>query len=114
MLNKLLSERYQVRTSLCDEDEEDLSAPVLSVSLGDDCIFRVGGKERIDRTKSLKLISGDVLVLGGEARLCYHGVDRIDFGTSTLLSSGGRINLTLRSGDVLTSNFRVFIRFIWI
>ena len=79
-----------------DEDEEDFNAPVLSISLGDDCLFRVGGENRKDPTSSLRLISGDVVVLGGKARLCYHGVDRIYFGTSSLLKNGGRINLTLR------------------
>ena len=79
-----------------DRDETDLSAPVLSVSLGNTCLFRVGGTSRSDRTMSLKLASGDVFVLGGEGRLCFHGVDRIYPGTSTLLKRGGRINLTLR------------------
>src|SRR5262249_14637104 len=47
---------------------------------------------------TLRLTSGDAVVLGGEARLAYHGVDRILAGTSTLLGEGGRINLTLRRG----------------
>jgi alkylated DNA repair protein (DNA oxidative demethylase) len=79
-----------------DRDEADLSAPVLSVSLGNTCLFRVGGVSRKDRTTSLKLASGDVFILGGEGRLNFHGVDRIYQGTSTLLKNGGRINLTLR------------------
>jgi DNA oxidative demethylase len=79
-----------------DRDETDLSAPVLSVSLGNSCLFRIGGLSRKDRTTSLKLQSGDVFVLGGEGRLSFHGVDRIYPATSTLLKSGGRINLTLR------------------
>lgn len=79
-----------------DRDETDFSAPVLSVSLGNTCLFRIGGLARADRTKSLKLESGDVFLLGGEGRLCFHGVDRIYPGTSTLLKAGGRINLTLR------------------
>lgn len=79
-----------------DRDETDLSAPVLSISLGNTCLFRIGGLSRTDRTKSLKLASGDIFVLGGEGRLCFHGVDRIYPGTSTLLKAGGRINLTLR------------------
>lgn len=79
-----------------DEDEEDLAAPVVSVSLGDTAVFRIGGPERGGRTESLKLSSGDVLVMGGESRLCYHGIDRVLAGTSTLLKDGGRINLTLR------------------
>ncbi|KPF42922.1 alpha-ketoglutarate-dependent dioxygenase AlkB [Rhizobium sp. AAP43] len=79
-----------------DRDETDLAAPVLSISLGNTCLFRIGGLERTDRTKSLRLESGDIFILGGEGRLCYHGVDRIYPGTSTLLKAGGRINLTLR------------------
>lgn len=79
-----------------DRDERDFSAPVLSISLGDACRFRVGGTARGSRTVSMRLESGDVVVLGGAARLAYHGVDRIYPGTSTLLKNGGRINLTLR------------------
>ena len=79
-----------------DRDEEDFDAPVVSVSLGDTAVFRVGGLDRKSPTQSIKLQSGDVVVLGGEARLCFHGVDRILPGTSALLKDGGRINLTLR------------------
>lgn len=79
-----------------DRDEEDLAAPVVSVSLGDACLFRIGESVRGGRTTSLKLVSGDVLVLGGEGRLAFHGVDRLYSGTSALLKKGGRINLTLR------------------
>ncbi|MCX7302761.1 MAG: alpha-ketoglutarate-dependent dioxygenase AlkB [Hyphomicrobiales bacterium] len=79
-----------------DRDETDFSAPVVSVSLGDDCLFRVGGLQRTDPTRSLRLRSGDVIVLGGPSRLAFHGVDRLYAGTSTLLRNGGRINLTLR------------------
>ncbi|MBB3355377.1 alpha-ketoglutarate-dependent dioxygenase AlkB [Rhizobium lentis] len=79
-----------------DKDEQDLQAPVVSISLGNSCLFRIGGLNRNDRTLSFKLASGDLVVLGGEGRLCYHGVDRIYPATSTLLRNGGRINLTLR------------------
>jgi DNA oxidative demethylase len=79
-----------------DKDEQDLTAPVVSISLGDTAVFRIGSTERGGKTSTLKLQSGDVLVMGGEARLCYHGVDRVMTGTSTLLKDGGRINLTLR------------------
>jgi DNA oxidative demethylase len=79
-----------------DRDEEDLSAPVVSVSLGDSCLFRVGETRREGRTTSFKLKSGDIVILGGEGRLCFHGVDRIYPATSALLKNGGRINLTLR------------------
>lgn len=79
-----------------DRDEQDFAAPVVSVSLGDDCLFRVGQHRRENGTKSFKLKSGDVVVLGGEGRLAFHGVDRIYPATSALLKNGGRINLTLR------------------
>ena len=79
-----------------DRDEEEFSAPVLSISLGNSCLFRIGGPQRKDRTQSFRLDSGDVLLLGGPARLNFHGVDRIYPGTSELLKNGGRINLTLR------------------
>ena len=79
-----------------DKDEQDLAAPVVSISLGNSCLFRVGGLGRNDRTLSFKLSSGDVVVLGAEGRLCFHGVDKIYPSTSTLLKNGGRINLTLR------------------
>ena len=79
-----------------DEDEDDLSAPVVSVSLGDTAVYRIGGRERTGKTQSLRLNSGDVLVMGGPARFNYHGIDRILPGTSCLLTEGGRINLTLR------------------
>jgi DNA oxidative demethylase len=79
-----------------DADEADFTAPVLSVSLGDDAVFHVGGRERSDAKQRLLLKSGDVVVLGGEARLAYHGIDRVLPGTSSLLAEGGRFNLTLR------------------
>ena len=79
-----------------DNDEGDFSYPVLSVSLGDDGLFRMGGTERGGKTQSVWLSSGDVVVMGGEARLAYHGVDRIRFGSSSLLPDSGRINITLR------------------
>ena len=79
-----------------DRDEQDFDAPVVSLSLGDTCLFRLGGVARKDPTRSFKLASGDAFVFGGPARLAFHGVDRIYAGTSTLLPQGGRINLTLR------------------
>lgn len=79
-----------------DRDEEDLAAPVLSVSLGDTAVFRVGGVTRKEPTRSFDLVSGDVFVLDGEDRLAYHGIDRILPGSSDLLDEGGRFNLTLR------------------
>ena len=79
-----------------DRDEADFSFPVVSVSLGDTAIFRVGGTTRGGATKSVRLASGDVCVLAGEDRLAFHGVDRILPGSSRLILGGGRINLTLR------------------
>ena len=85
-----------------DRDEQDFAAPVVSVSLGDACLFRVGETSRTGTTRSFRLESGDVVVLGGEGRLAFHGVDRIYPATSTLLKNGGRINLTLRRVTIPT------------
>lgn len=79
-----------------DRDEADLTQPVLSISLGDDGLFRVGGTTRGGRTRSVWMKSGDVAILQGAGRQAYHGVDRIRFGSSPLLAQGGRLNLTLR------------------
>jgi len=79
-----------------DRDEADFTAPVVSISLGDAARFRVGSTTRGGKTESLWLESGDVAVMGGEARLVYHGIDRIKLGSSSLLPEGGRLNLTLR------------------
>ncbi|MEZ5872978.1 MAG: alpha-ketoglutarate-dependent dioxygenase AlkB [Nitratireductor sp.] len=79
-----------------DRDEKDFSAPVVSISLGDTCLFRVGETTRDGRTTSFRLASGDAVILSGKSRLAFHGVDRIYPDTSPLLKNGGRINLTLR------------------
>lgn len=79
-----------------DRDEADFDAPVVSMSLGDSCLFRIGENTRSGRTTSFKLQSGDAVILTGKSRLAFHGVDRIYPDTSTLLKNGGRINLTLR------------------
>ena len=79
-----------------DRDEAELSAPVVSLSLGDSALFRIGGDTRLAPTRSFKLQSGDAMTLGGASRLAFHGVDRIAPASSTLLQKGGRINLTLR------------------
>jgi alkylated DNA repair protein (DNA oxidative demethylase) len=85
-----------------DRDEKDVSAAVIGVSLGDEALFRIGGRfvdgkwERGGKTQSVTLASGDVIVFGGPARLAYHGIDRIKPGTSRLIPGGGRLSLTLR------------------
>ncbi len=79
-----------------DRDEADFDYPVVSISLGDPALFRIGGLERKDPTRSFWLESGDAMTLRDETRLAFHGIDRIKFGESALLPKGGRINLTLR------------------
>lgn len=79
-----------------DEDEQDRTAPVVSLSIGDAARFRVGGPDRRDPTRSVRLETGDAFVLSGPSRLAYHGIDRIYDGTSDRLSGGGRLNITLR------------------
>ena len=79
-----------------DADEKEPNAPVLSVSLGDDAIFHIGGPKRTDAKVKMTLKSGDVVVFGGASRFAYHGIDRVFKGTSSLVPGGGRINLTLR------------------
>jgi DNA oxidative demethylase len=85
-----------------DRDEAALDAFVLSVSLGDDALFRIGGNTRKCTTRSLRLKSGDVLAFGGPARLAFHGIDRVFEGTSRCVPGGGRLNLTLRRVNVPT------------
>lgn len=79
-----------------DLDEHDVNAPIVSISLGDPARYRIGGTSRGGKTYSVKLSSGDVVVLAGMARQCYHGVDKLFYGQSKLVPSGGRVNLTLR------------------
>ena len=79
-----------------DRDEDQYDAPVVSISLGDDAWFRVGGLARRDPTTRIRLASGDIVVMGGPARLIHHGIDRILPGTGALLDAPGRLNLTLR------------------
>ncbi len=79
-----------------DKDEQDFAVPVLSLSLGDTAVFRLGGTRRGGPTNTLKLNSGDVCLLAGPARLAFHGIDRVLEGSSTVIPGGGRLNLTLR------------------
>jgi len=89
--------RGQARMGLHqDADEADMAAPVLSISLGDTAVFRLGGTHRGDRSQTLRLASGDICLLAGASRRAFHGVDRIIAGSSRLVAGGGRINLTLR------------------
>ena len=81
-----------------DLDEDDRAAPVLSVSLGDTAVFRIGAADG-GPTRSVRLASGDVCALTGRARLARHGIDRILGGSSSLMPGGGRMNLTLRRAE---------------
>jgi alkylated DNA repair protein (DNA oxidative demethylase) len=93
-----LINRYEPGTRLSlhrDEDERDLSAPVVSVSLGLPATFLFGGKRRGDPTVKIPLEHGDVVVWGGPARLNYHGVSPLAEGEHPLLGRR-RVNLTFR------------------
>jgi alkylated DNA repair protein (DNA oxidative demethylase) len=78
-----------------DEDERDLSAPIVSVSLGLPAVFLFGGGRRADRPRRIALENGDVVVWGGPARLAYHGVAPLADGDDRL-TGDCRINLTFR------------------
>lgn len=95
----LINWYHKQKTSMglhVDQNEYELQAPVVSVSLGDPAMFRIGGTARGGPTMGLKLFSGDVVVLASEARQCYHGVSKVFYGESALVPKGGRINLTMR------------------
>ena len=83
-----------------DADEADFSWPVLSISLGDSALFRMGGAgaqgpDHLDPASR----AATSWCSAAPARLAYHGIDRIRAGSSRLLPEGGRINLTLRVVD---------------
>lgn len=78
-----------------DRDERDFTHPIVSVSLGLDAVFLIGGTKRNDPTRPLDLHDGDVLVFGGPARRMYHGVRALKAGHHPLLGAR-RLNLTFR------------------
>ena len=82
-----------------DEDEEDIRAPVVSVSLGDDATFHIGGLQRAGPKRRLLFRSGDVVVLGGAARMAYHGIDRIHPGTLRPAAGGRADQSDAAAGD---------------
>ena len=93
-----LVNRYEPGTQLSlhrDENERDLTAPIVSVSLGLPAVFLFGGLSRGNRPRRIPLESGDVVVWGGPARLTYHGVAPLADGEHPL-TGRCRINLTLR------------------
>ncbi|GIG65201.1 alpha-ketoglutarate-dependent dioxygenase AlkB family protein [Phytomonospora endophytica] len=81
------------------QDKEEISpAPVVSLSIGDTCVFRLGGTENRNRPWAEVLLeSGDLFVFGGRSRLAFHGVPRTLPGTAPgHLDLSGRVNITLR------------------
>lgn len=86
------------RMGMHRDSDENSDAPVVSLSLGDTCLFRFGNTET--RTKpytDVELRSGDLFVFGGPSRLAYHGVPRLYAGTAPPeLGLTGRLNITLR------------------
>jgi len=78
-----------------DKDERDLTAPLVSVSLGLPAVFLFGGSRRADTPRRIRLAHGDVVVLGGDARLRYHGVLPLKDGHHPATGSQ-RFNLTFR------------------
>lgn len=79
-----------------DENERDRTQPIVTVSLGDSCIFEVGGAARSVKPQEIRLDSGDVLIMSGKGRNLFHGVKKIIPCTSNILKNGGRVSLTLR------------------
>ncbi|MEG4533026.1 alpha-ketoglutarate-dependent dioxygenase AlkB [Microcoleus sp. D2_18a_D3] len=80
-----------------DNTEPNLQPCIISISLGDDCSFVIGSnRSRKDPLDGILLRSGDVVILHGDSRLAYHGVQRILPKTSKLLKNNGRLNLTIR------------------
>ena len=93
-----LINRYEPGTRLSlhrDENERDMTAPIVSVSLGLPAVFLFGGNSRSDRPWRVRLDSGDVVVWGGPDRLVYHGVAPLAEGDDPV-TGRCRINLTLR------------------
>jgi alkylated DNA repair protein (DNA oxidative demethylase) len=93
-----LINRYEPGAKLSlhqDKDEQDFTAPIVSVSLGLPAVFLFGGARRSDRPRRFRLESGDVVVWGGPARLTYHGVAPLADGEHPL-TGRCRINLTFR------------------
>ncbi|MEU1056822.1 alpha-ketoglutarate-dependent dioxygenase AlkB [Streptomyces sp. NPDC005876] len=86
------------RMGMHRDSDEDADAPVVSLSLGDTCVFRFGNTATRNRPwTDVELRSGDLFVFGGPARFAYHGVPRVHPGTAPgELGLTGRLNITLR------------------
>jgi alkylated DNA repair protein (DNA oxidative demethylase) len=93
-----LINRYEPGAKLSlhqDKDEQDFTAPIVSVSLGLPAVFLWGGLKRSERPRRIHLESGDVVVWGGASRLVYHGVSPLPEGEHAV-TGRARINLTFR------------------
>jgi alkylated DNA repair protein alkB family protein 1 len=76
---------YQVGDSLMahqDRSEINTEAPLLSISIGLDCVFLMGTEDRNEKPIALKLSSGDLIVMYGKGRRAFHGVPRVFPGTA--------------------------------
>lgn len=95
-----LINRYDVGTRMSlhqDKNERDFRQPIVSVSLGLSATFLFGGMARRDKTRRVVLTHGDVVVWGGESRLCFHGILPLKSGNVPEgMSEACRFNLTFR------------------
>lgn len=94
---------HGAKMGLHRDRDERIDAPVVSLSLGDSCVFRLGNTETRTRPwTDLELRSGDLLVFGGLARFAYHGVVRTLPGTADpALGLVGRLNITVRQSGLV-------------
>ncbi|MEG4350199.1 alpha-ketoglutarate-dependent dioxygenase AlkB [Microcoleus sp. LAD1_D3] len=79
-----------------DNSESNLKPAIISISIGDDCVFAIGTTNRRDPVREILLTTGDVLIMHKESRLAYHSVKRIIANSSNILKNNGRLNFTIR------------------
>lgn len=92
----------QAKMGMHQDKDERSDAPVVSLSLGDSCVFRFGNTENRNRPwTDIELASGDLFVFGGPARFCYHSVTKTLPDTANPeLGLHGRVNITLRESGL--------------
>lgn len=89
----------QAKLGMHQDKDEESDAPVVSLSLGDSCVFRFGNPETRNKPYTdIELRSGDLFVFGGPSRFSYHGVTKVLPGTADprLGMEAGRLNITIR------------------
>lgn len=79
-----------------DNTEQDLDAPIVSLSIGADALFLLGGPQRSDPPREYVLRSGDLVIQSGPARRAFHGIKKLYPTMGNTLKDGGRLNFTLR------------------